>query len=60
MTVDDTNSYLVTGDADGIIKVWDISEYCLAMADNDNPPREYRFHAKTQLSFLFFWSTVNK
>ena len=49
MTVDDTNSYLVTGDADGIIKVWDISEYCLVMADNDNPPREYRLRLKTQL-----------
>ena len=42
MTVDDTNSYLVTGDADGVIKVWDMSEYCLgSMADNDTPPRKY-------------------
>ena len=42
MTVDDTNSYLVTGDADGVIKVWDISEYCIAcMTDNDSPPRKY-------------------
>ena len=41
MTVDDTNSYLVTGDADGVIKVWDISEYCLACTTDDNsPPRK--------------------
>ena len=41
MTVDETNSYLVTGDADGVIKVWDIAEYCVACTtDNDSPPRE--------------------
>ena len=42
MTVDDTNSYLVTGDADGVIKVWDITEYCVgSIADDDCPPRKY-------------------
>ena len=44
MTVDETNSYLVTGDADGVIKVWDISEYCIASAtENDSTPRKLIF-----------------
>ena len=44
MTVDETNSYLVTGDAEGVIKVWDISEYCAACtADDDSPPRKSIF-----------------
>jgi len=44
MTVDETNSYLVTGDAEGVIKVWDISEYCAACsADDDCPPRKSIF-----------------
>ena len=43
MTVDDTNSYLVTGDADGVVKVWDITEYCVGtVVDNDVPPRKYQ------------------
>lgn len=44
MTVDETNSYLVTGDADGVIKVWDISEYCIAsVTDNESTPRKSIF-----------------
>lgn len=44
MTVDETNSYLVTGDADGIIKVWDISEYCIAsVTENESTPRKLIF-----------------
>ena len=43
MTVDDTNSYLVTGDADGVVKVWDITEYCVGtLVDNDAAPRKYQ------------------
>ncbi|XP_074661966.1 cilia- and flagella-associated protein 337-like isoform X2 [Tubulanus polymorphus] len=29
MAIDETDEYLVTGDVDGLVKVWDISEYCL-------------------------------
>ncbi|XP_056421069.1 WD repeat-containing protein 49 isoform X2 [Hyla sarda] len=29
MTIDTTNNYLITGDLDGWIKVWDIQEYCI-------------------------------
>ena len=49
MTVDETNSYLVTGDADGVIKVWDITEYCLGCsADNNSSPRKYQIHCKAR------------
>ena len=60
MTVDDTNSYLVTGDADGVIKVWDISEYCVGcMAEDDNPPREYHLDCgKTSLQQQNVYQTV--
>lgn len=27
MAVDDRNDYLVTGDSDGVMKVWDIQDY---------------------------------
>ena len=56
MTVDETNSYLVTGDADGVIKVWDIAEYCVACTtDNDSPPRE----SFSYLLFEFFYYKGN-
>lgn len=42
MNVDETNSYLVTGDADGVIKVWDITEYCVTgNVLCKDPPRKY-------------------
>ena len=53
MTVDETNSYLVTGDAEGVIKVWDISEYCAACtAADDSPPRE------STLTLKFYFESV--
>ena len=60
MTVDDTNSHLVTGDADGVIKVWDILEYCVGcMAEDDNPPREYHLDcSKTSLQQQNVYQTV--
>ncbi|XP_068715125.1 cilia- and flagella-associated protein 337-like [Montipora foliosa] len=58
MTVDDTNSYLVTGDADGVIKVWDITEYCVgSIADNDCPPplvKQFQPHTDTINSIHLF------
>ena len=48
MEVDDTNSYLVTGDADGVVKVWDIMEYCLRLAGNQSaPPRKSRDQSRS-------------
>jgi len=29
MAVDESERWLATGDVDGIVKVWDISEYCV-------------------------------
>ncbi|KAM9316522.1 cilia- and flagella-associated protein 337 [Gastrophryne carolinensis] len=34
MTVDKTNSYLVTGDLDGWIRVWNIQEYCAEYSEH--------------------------
>ena len=34
MTTDTDNHYLVTGDVDGLIKAWDISEYCIRETDD--------------------------
>jgi len=57
MTVDETNSYLVTGDAEGVIKVWDISEYCAAStADDDSPPRKSIF----KVSFCYNQFFISK
>ncbi|MBN3299728.1 WDR49 protein, partial [Amia calva] len=40
MTVDKTGQYLITGDIDGWVKVWDIQEYCLHCTDSviNQPP----------------------
>ncbi|KAG9494124.1 hypothetical protein GDO78_001781 [Eleutherodactylus coqui] len=40
MTIEKTNKYLITGDLDGWIKVWDIQEYCTDYIENKNvdPP----------------------
>lgn len=59
MTVDDTNSYLVTGDADGVIKVWDIAEYCVGnMDNNDTPPRKFAVNYGEKRPFLHFESVA--
>ena len=59
MTVDDTNSYLVTGDADGVIKVWDIAEYCVGnMVNNDTPPRKFTVNCGEKRPFLHFESVA--
>ena len=40
MGVERTSQWLVTGDVDGIIKVWDIAEYCMKASDEiiTDPP----------------------
>lgn len=30
MTCDEAGDFLITGDTQGYVKVWDISEYCIA------------------------------
>lgn len=34
MATDKKNRYMATGDVDGVIKVWDISEYCVQASDD--------------------------
>ena len=43
MASDKDNHYLVTGDVDGLVKSWDISEYCVKGQEDlvTKPPREY-------------------
>ena len=47
MTVDQHSRYLVTGDCDGFVKVWNISEYCLQPDDPPltKQPRTYLFYS---------------
>lgn len=36
MEVDESEQYLATGDVNGIVKIWNISDYCLNVNPNDN------------------------
>ena len=40
MAVDNDNHHLVTADVDGVVKVWDITEYALTLQDTpvSSPP----------------------
>nr|CAJ83782.1 novel protein similar to WD repeat domain 49 (WDR49) [Xenopus tropicalis] len=41
MTVDKTNQYIITGDLDGWLKVWDIQDYCIDYSEKKttDPPQ---------------------
>ena len=45
MAVDEDSNWLVTADVDGLVKVWDISQYCLYDNSEDgvvtDPPRKH-------------------
>ncbi|KAG2463349.1 WDR49 protein, partial [Polypterus senegalus] len=46
MTVDNSSHYLITGDCDGLIKVWSIKEYCLDFSESvfkQPPPLQASF-----------------
>ncbi|XP_056003962.1 WD repeat-containing protein 49-like isoform X2 [Ostrea edulis] len=52
MAVDKKNHYMATGDVDGLIKVWDISEHCLHATDdivNTAPPMKCQFQAHSDM-----------
>lgn len=37
MAVDECCRYLATGDGDGFVKVWNISEYCFHIVEDESP-----------------------
>ena len=43
MAVDDQNGYLVTGDSDGVMKIWDIQDYYKTTLEikGQNSPRMF-------------------
>ncbi len=43
MATDKESHWLITGDTDGAVKVWDISEHCLRMGDEiiTKAPRKF-------------------
>ncbi|XP_062597738.1 WD repeat-containing protein 49-like [Saccostrea cucullata] len=52
MATDKKNRYMATGDVDGLIKVWDITEYCVQAADDvitTSPPQKCQFQAHADM-----------
>lgn len=60
MATDKKNRYMATGDVDGVIKVWDISEYCVQAADDviTTAPRKYKGTQDWQDILLVLWFCV--
>ena len=53
MCVDDAEEYLVTGDSEGYIKVWDIAEYCNSSATMFRETSESRRRKRELFPLLF-------
>lgn len=34
MEIDESDKYLATGDLNGLVKIWDISEFCISQSDS--------------------------
>ncbi|XP_065937258.1 LOW QUALITY PROTEIN: cilia- and flagella-associated protein 337 [Magallana gigas] len=52
MATDKKNRYMATGDVDGVIKVWDISEYCVQASEDvitTAPPMKCQFQAHSDM-----------
>ncbi|XP_021372289.1 WD repeat-containing protein 49-like isoform X5 [Mizuhopecten yessoensis] len=53
MATDKLNQWLVTGDADGLIKVWEITEYCMHSQTDvilkSSPPMKCQYQAHTDM-----------
>lgn len=56
MELDDSETYLATGDVNGLVKVWNIASYCLDIDLNtklNNEPRNLFFFLSIFLSLIF-------
>lgn len=66
MEVDSASKYLATGDVNGIVKVWNIADYCLDIIDFDHLIEDERKELETKLLFIllfnliqFYYSSIN-
>jgi len=53
MAMDETNHWLVTGDVDGMVKVWNISEYCMRATDEVITEAPRRSHCADKLHLIY-------
>lgn len=53
MTTDKKNQYLVTADVDGVIKVWDILEYCTSPTEDYITEAPRMYHRMIYVYFVF-------
>lgn len=51
MEVDSADKYLATGDVNGIVKVWNIADYCLDIIDFDHLIEDERKELEIKLLF---------
>lgn len=62
MATDKKNRYMATGDVDGVIKVWDITEYCVTAGDDviNTSPRKSQAVVPTSLDVHCVLSPMKK
>ena len=62
MATDKKNRYMATGDVDGVIKVWDITEYCVTAGDDviNTSPRKSQAVVQTSLDVHCVLSPMKK
>ena len=53
MEVDSSEKYLATGDTNGLVKVWDIRDYCTKLNENEELTTKLRKLIKSE---IYFWS----
>ena len=55
MAIDEDSNWLATGDVDGLVKVWDISLYCLYDSADiiTDAPRMSQQHTDVQILYVY-------